>query len=64
MAENPEENNDAQFDQYMKELDIEDDILTSKTFSVHADREYQQQLFILKEMQIAQNEKEQLASKK
>jgi hypothetical protein len=34
-AENPEEaDEDGPFGKYMKELDIEDSIMTSKTFSV------------------------------
>lgn len=41
IAENPEEisPNDP-FSNYLKELDVEDSLLTSQTFSVQADREY------------------------
>lgn len=57
MAENPEDSEEGPYANYLKELDFNDSVLRSQTFSVQADREYQQQLFVLKEMQMAENEK-------
>lgn len=55
-VENPEDARNNPFKNYMKELELDSAILTTQTFSVQAEREYQLELFHQREMQIAEAE--------
>ena len=48
----------------MKEISIDAPILTTQTFSVQADREYQRELFVFRERKIASIEDNKLAEPK
>ena len=48
----------------MRELEPDDPILTTETFSVQADQEYQKELQVFREKQIAEQEKAEEALKK
>jgi len=52
-SENPEDCQNIAFKDYLAELEIDDSILTTQTFSVQADREYQLALFHEREMELA-----------